>query len=131
MRFAVRVALPLLLFTACGSRRDPIKPNKPAIQIIIPDTPGWSPSTNSLQKYSPFEAELRERIRISDGVIQNMTWQQRDLTTVLTLYGEHPSQILTIALPFIKHAGLPAGSTITAYDGSDGRQEQPVPMDNL
>ena len=55
-----------------------------------------------------------------------MTWQQRDRATVMTLYGDHPDQILTIALPFFKHAQLPAGVTVTKYDGSDGMQEQPV-----
>jgi hypothetical protein len=129
MRFGIYALLvvPMLLLTGC-TQRDPVKPNQPAVQIIIPDTPGWSPVSNNTHVYGRFDAQLRERIRLSDGVINKMTWAVKDLSTVVTLYGDHPDQILTITLPFFKSAGLPAGTTVTKYDGADGMAEQPVPI---
>ena len=128
MRLGILALVPLFLFTGCANRRDPVKPTQPAVQIIIPDTPGWSPTSNNTQIYARFDAQLRERIRISDGVIKNMTWATRDLSTVVTLYGDHPDQILTITVPFFKSAGLPSGTSITKYDGDGGLAEQAVPL---
>ncbi len=128
MRPGILALVPLLFFTGCANQRDPIKPTQPAVQIIIPDTPGWSPSSNNTRIYGNFDAQLRERIRSSDGVIKNMTWATKDLSTVVTLYGEHPDQILTITVPFFRSAGLPAGTSITKYDGDGGLAEQSVPI---
>jgi hypothetical protein len=129
MRLGILALVPLfLLTTGCSKQRDPVKPTKPAVQIIIPDTPGWSPTSNNTHIYSLFDAQLRERIRMSDGVIKEMTWATKDLSTVVTLYGEHPDQILTITVPFFKAAQLPQGTTVTKYAGADGLDEQPVPI---
>jgi hypothetical protein len=65
---------------------------------------------------------------MSGGVIREMTWATKDMATVVTLYGEHPDQILTITLPFFKAARLPAGTSVTKYDGVDGTAEQAVPI---
>lgn len=128
MRLGILALVPMLLFTGCATHRDPVKPTQPAVQIIIPDTPGWSPTSNNTRIYDNFDAQLRERIRRSDGVIKNRTWATRDLSTVVTLYGDHPDQILTITVPFFKAAGLPAGTSVTKYDGNGGLAEQAVPI---
>lgn len=127
MRSGILAAVPLLLLTACPQPRDPLKPAEPALQIIIPDTPGWSPSTNNNRIYGRFEYLLRDRIKGSEQVVRKLTWHQKDLSTVVTLYGDHAGQIVTLTLPFLKQAGLPTGTTITKYDGvGDQVVEMPV-----
>ena len=128
MRVDILAAVSLVWLTACTQQqqRNPLKPSQPAIQITIPDTPGWSPSTNNNRIYDNFEAQLRERIKASDGAIRRMTWHQKDLSTVVTLYGEHPGQIVTLTRPFLKQARLPRGTKVMKYEGVGGEREEPV-----
>ncbi len=128
MRFGICALVPLLLLTGCGKPRDPVRPTEPAVQIIIPDTPGWSPTSNNTQIYARFDAMLQERIRYAEGVVKRKTWAVKDLSTVVTLYGDHPDQILTVTVPFFKSAGLPPGTTVTKYDGAGGEYAEPVPL---
>jgi hypothetical protein len=118
--FALSLALTACVPFLNDPRTDPFRP---AVQISIPDAPGWSFDNKDLALFEAFTEEVEDRMDTSDGVISTTSFQHPtgDHRVILTLAGEHPEQILTLMMPLFRASNLPQGTVITKFTGSRGQ----------
>jgi hypothetical protein len=126
----VRIALVALTLLLPGCALiSTTEPFRPAIQLSIPDAPGWSYERHDSALLEEFEAEVADRMDTSGGVIASTAFEKtRDHRIILTLNGDHPDQILTITLPLLKASHLPSGTTVTKFTGGRGQHSERVAL---
>lgn len=87
--------------------------SRAALQIEIPrQAAGWDAESDDSEPLHAFLEELWDRT--SEAATVPHAQAVRD-TTVVTLIGDDPDRILALALPFLKRASLPTGTTVTKF----------------